>query len=443
MNSQKNIIEPVTNTYREILSVICVGFILTLFNIDFLCFQYLIPAIGASMMVFSCHKVNKRNKYFHKVYQLSILRVCWILMNFLLDWTVLASNDVVLILQVGSSILIVCFIFYNLNEALQLECQALQLPPIRNYFQHYSWIYIANYLCMLLVFQFGLIGILISIIIILFNVLYLIIVFHSVENTLMASNTYIPVEVYSKSQFYCILLYFGAYSVLLVTTIFLSNKIDWFSSSTSNFTHSEYNIQETKDSLLQLGFSQTILSDLPEDELYHLRSTQSLQLQTQQHSVNGGTLAISVYTLTLPQSNRLLLYYHWITPPSNRLYQIFEYQVLPHTQIDTITGNIIYKDHNTHSTIFSDETSSGFNVRNNPYIKLKLPNEGSDIRGYFAFNYYNPEIQSMKEMDFLFYYQSSIFNLPYIDIIDYMNSADPVTSTNAHSKLKLSFQFTQ
>lgn len=52
--------------FIELSSILGNGFILSLFTIDFLCFEYALPILGASIMFYGCHLIRLQNTYFKK-----------------------------------------------------------------------------------------------------------------------------------------------------------------------------------------------------------------------------------------------------------------------------------------------------------------------------------------------------------------------------------------
>ncbi len=434
-------------SHKEILALMRNGFILTMFNIDFLCFEYIIPIIGAYMMFYGCYLIKDHSTSFYRVFWFARIRIGWLLFNFLIDWTVLANNKSIIFIQIVISAIIICALFYHLSLAVREECLRLNLPPIANYFYYFIYLYLCNYLAVLLVLQIGLIGILSSLLIILINLIYIIIAFNSTSKHLTANNRFLTVSKFDLHYSRHLLISGVCYFVALISVILISNK-GFFDQSEAeravNIKEEKYQI--LSQYLVNLGVRQQIINDLSNEELNHYQNILRVEHSEYRYNINGGTLHIDVYILHKMLNKRLLVYYEWIESPSNRLYELIECNTTILKDINFITGASIYDTIEndkpvTYSLLPADK---GLNNKLFPYVKLKLSNEGDNMRGYLAFDYSlnGPAIkQNGKSFSLTFYYQNSIFNLPYIDILDYMNDYDSLSGNIAFGSYNVPVQF--
>lgn len=386
--------------------------------------------------------MRERNSNNKIVYYISLSRLVLLLVNFLLDWTNLNHSSIIVCLQVIISALLICLFFVFLDKSITNEYKVHNIH-IHHYLLHYIWLYLTNLLATALVIKIGILGLIISLIIMLLNIIYLMFSFQQIASTLTERKLLIHVNPYKKKTFHKIIGGFACYLILLILTIFFANKGVFVQNETSQTVIHTDIYQDTIDHLKQLTMKESILNELTDQELQQLSTCTALDYTSHEQKVNGGLLHFDIYNATLVKTNRLLVFYQWKEKPSNRLYEALECPT-SFSSINTISGYSIYeKKTDDGSMIYSIPViKKGINLKTAPYIQLKLSNTGENMGGYFSFNYTSTE-KSNNHFTILYYYQNSILNLPYRDIIDYMNSSEEEESSSAYSKIVCEIDFTK
>lgn len=431
-----------TYTYKEIFGYFRNGFILSLFAINFFCLEYILPILGTMLLSYGCYLIREKNSTYKLVYYISVIRLILLLINFLLDWTNYNNAPILVCLQVIVSALLICLFFLFLDKSITKECKLHNLP-VPHYFLHYIWFYLANLFATVLVLRIGILGILISIIIMLLNIIYLMFSFQKIASTLTDAKILIHVNPYKKQATYIIYCGILLYIIALIVTIFITNKgILVQNKSSESVIHTNL-YQDTINHLKRLQMKDNILSKLTDQELQELSTCTSLDYTWQEQEVNGGLLHFDIYNATLANSNRLLVFYQWKEKPSNRLYEALEC-LTPFSSITNISGYSIYEKATENGPMLYSipAIKKGRNFRNAPYIQLKLSNTGKNMGGYFSFTSIPIEKENNR-FTIVYYYQNSILNLPYRDILDYMNNSELEKSNTAYSKLTCVIDFTK
>lgn len=430
--------------FIELSSILGNGFILSLFTIDFLCFEYALPILGASIMFYGCHLIRLQNTYFKKAYTVSLLRLCLMLLNFLLDWTSIYENRVIMSLQLICSITLITLLFYYLNTGFRGFYQEAGIPKYSNHLVFYIPLYWCTLAATYLAHRLGVLGALISIPILLLNILYIAIVFYRLGKSLSTTELEIDLNYFSKDSKQKILLLLCSYLVLLTVTIFLSNKGAFFESTSIIIdTNIATTSNEIRQKLQRLGMDEAIIDDLSLDstEFNEFASAQAIYQNKDTYQINGGELELSIFNVKRPEDYRLLIYYQWISEPSNRLYHIIECQSEDFNNVTNLNSRCLYDTvSQDKSTYQLSSISTGLNDGDFPYTHQKLSNDGTRLRGYLAFSYTTiNDSNDPLNLILNYYYQVSIFNLPYINIMDYMNHYDHLSSSYVYSRLSIPF----
>lgn len=426
--------------FLDLVSLLGNGFILSLFNIDFLFFEYLFPIVGSAIMLYGCHLIKEYNKDFCIAYYIAFARFIMMLLNFLLDWTSINTNQYVAYLQITCSAVIIVLLFIYLDKAFSSMYVDAGVGPYKNQFAKYIFLYLSNVVSTFLTIQTGILGALISIVILLLNVLYIALVFRRVGKDLTLSTLEIEFSTYEKNTLRKHIYFICGYIVVLCAIIYHNNKGNLFtpheSGRGSELTR-EY--ETTKTKLVSLGMKQAIVNDLSITEYEYLKEAQALTSQTNMFNINGGYIRFTTYRVKLKDSERIIVYYKWIEEPSNRLFQILEYSTGSLRNICELNSRCLYTDPEQQKTMAISSVENSLNHQANPYTEQKLSNTGDSLRGFLSFGYssVNSTTDELADMEINLYYQVSIFNLPYLKIVDYMNYYDQYYTSIVYSRLTI------
>lgn len=434
--------------FLDLSSLLCNGYILSLFTIDFLYFEYVLPLLGASIMFYGCHFLHSQNTYFRKAYLISLVRLGLMLTNFLFDWTSIYDNLAVVYLQLISSVCLVTTLFYYLNLGYRRLYTQANISNYKNFLLYYIPFYWGTIGSTFLTHKAGILGAFLSIPILLGNIFYIVFSFHVIGKKLAHSNLDIELEHFSPHTKHKITLFLSAYCLLLVITIFLSNKGAFFeTTSTVIDTQIATTTSEIRDKLERLGMEDAIIHDLSLDstEFNEYQSAQTIYQNRDTYKINGGALELTIYNVKRSSDSRMLIYYQWINEPINRLYHIVECQSEDFTELTNINSKCLYDNQDSSSTYQIPYVNTGLNDAHFPYANHKIPNEGSNLRGYLAFTYVPGTHVSESNpfhMVLNYYYQVSIFNLPYLNIMDYMDHYSLHSSSYVYNRLTIPFRQT-
>ncbi len=426
--------------FMELVSLLGNGFVLSLFNIDFLFFEYLFPIVGSSIMLYGCHLIRNYNHDFLIAYYLAFARFVLMMFNFLMDWTSINSNLYVAYLQITISAVIIIFLFIQLDKGFGSMYIDANLTSYEHHFSKYILLYLCNVVSTYLTIQLGILGALIAIIILLLNVLYVALVFHRVGKDLTSSNLDIEFATYSSKHIHHHILFITGYILILALTIYFNNKSTLLASqSPDNNIGINHEFIDTKSKLISLGMQKNIVEDLSPRECQYLSTAISLSSQTDTKNANGGTIKFTTYRIKLYNSERILIYYKWLKEPENRLYQILEYSSNYLQNICELNSCFLYNNPDSNTSFEISSIENSINESGHPYTNQKISNIGDTLRGYFAFSYSQVDNSKLStdSIQLNLYYQVSIFNLPYLKIVDYMNHYEKYTSNMVYNKLSI------
>lgn len=429
--------------FKELVSILGNGFVLSLFTIDFFCFEYVLPILGSLIMLYGCHLVKNHNIYFKRTYFLALVRFLSMLINFTIDWTKYHDNITVTYIQITIAAILILGIFFNLNLAFKdIYKAAGVLDRYNNRLGQYNILYLCTIAATYLTIHLGILGAMLSLFILILNIAYLMLTFYQLGTNLSKLDVPLTLSYYTVSEKRQTVFLLGCYGILLSLTIIFANKalfLPVHSSSQLGAETTEEN--ETEKKLLDLGLEKGILADLPESEIELLAEPSALYFDTSVKKINNGSLKVSIYDITCKEEHRVLVYYKWLTEPDSRLYQIIECQYPKDSAATHVTSKAYVKKEKEHENLELPNINLGLNRRSNPYTQHKLSNVGTDLRGYLSFSYTPSEKTRKKGARYTinYYYQASVFNLPYLNIIDYMNDYKEHTNSIVFDKVSLSF----
>ena len=435
-----------TNEYSEnpvfmdLVSLLGNGFVLSLFNINFLFFEYLFPIVGSAIMLYGCHLIKSYNRHFLFAYYIAFIRFMMMMVNFLLDWTTINTNHYIAYIQIALSAIIIVFLFIHLDKGFSSMYADAGILKYRHRLLTYIFLYLCNVVSIYLTIELSIIGAIVSILILLLNVLYIALAFLRIGKDLTTSSLEIELSTYTKEVFHKYIKYIALYILLLGITIYYSNKSSLYASTPpdTNITSSQDH-EAIKSKLISLGMKKNIVSDLSAKEYDYLSTVQSITTQIDKKNANGGVIQFISYHFQLKDCERILVYYEWLKEPGNRLFQVLEFDIHNFCYTFDLNSGCLYNDLDTNMPIKIASVDNSINIFGNPYTEQKLSNEGELLRGYLAFSYNTSDASrlDLSEMKINLYYQVSIFNLPYLKIVDYMNYYDKYKTSIVYNKLTI------
>ncbi len=441
MKETNNITEYRENpVFMDLVSLLGNGFVLSLFNIDFLFLKYLFPIVGCAIMLYGCHLMKEYSSHFMAVYYIALARFMLMMVNFLLDWTSISSNLYVTYIQITCSLIIITLLFIYLDKGFSSMYADAGFTSYRHPLFKYIFLYFCNVVSTYLTIQLGVLGALVSIIILLINVLYIALTFHRIGNELTKSSLEIELSTYTKSLLNKHFFYIAFYIVILGVTIYFSNKGSLFTpQSPDGSVNVSLKYEKIQSKLISLGMDKDLVKDLPTNENEYLSSASSILVQTDTKNANGGAIKFTTYRIKLDDAERILIYYNWIKEPDNRLFQILEYNQSSLHNICELNSCSLYSHPDNNQTIRISSVEDNINNAGNPYTNQKLSNVGDSLRGYLAFSYSPVDSSSLPLLDMQveLYYQVSIFNLPYLKIVDYMNDYEKYRTSIVYNRLTI------
>ncbi|MDO5294299.1 MAG: hypothetical protein Q4F05_16305 [bacterium] len=430
--------------FKELLSILGNGFVLSLFTINFLCFEYVLPILGSFIMLYGCHLIKDHSIHFKRTYQVATARSIVMLLNFLLDWTEYHNNIILTYMQIATSVVLILLLFFNLNRAFKDVYHCAGITPYNNRLAQYTILYLCSVISTYLTIHLGILGAMLSLFILILNIVFLMLTFYQIGNTLSKVDIDVTLSHYSFAETRKIISYLGIYGALLCLTVFFSNKAIFLPFSSSNkFNVEQSSLADTESHLLDYGISKEIAADLPSSEIEYLVKATSLTTKKSVQHANKGSLEITLYDIDCTDYHRVIVYYNWLTPPSNRLYQIIECKSINSLNAENITSKGYVTISEDNANLETPNINLGLNKSSYPYTEHKLFNEGDNLRGYLAFSY-RPE-KSDKNSNTVnkyvvnCYYQVSVFNLPYLDIVDYMDNYKNHTNNFVFDRLSFTY----
>ncbi len=426
--------------FMELVSLLGNGFVLSLFNIDFLFLKYLFPLVGCAIMLYGCHLMKEYSSHFLAAYYIALARFMLMMVNFLLDWTSISSNLYVTYIQITCSLIIITLLFIYLDKGFSSMYADAGFSSYRHSLFKYIFLYFSNVVSTYLTIQLGVLGALMAIIILLVNVVYVALAFHRIGKELTKSSLEIELSTYSKALIRKHFYYIAFYIVILGVTIYFSNKGSLFTPpSPDGGVEVSQKYEKIQSKLISLGMAKSIVEDLPTSEYEYLSTASSILAQTDTKHANGGTIEFTTYRIKLSNSERIVVYYKWVEEPDNRLFQILEYQQNSLHNICELNSCNLYSHPDNNLSIRIASVEDNINNIGNPFTNQKLSNVGDSLRGYLGFSYSPVDSSTLPlvDMQVNLYYQVSIFNLPYLKIVDYMNDYEKHSTSIVYNRLTI------
>lgn len=426
--------------FKELVSVLGNGFILSLFTIDFFCFEYLLPILGSFIMLYGCHLVKEHSIYFKRTYIFACIRSLTMLANFMIDWTRFHDNITITYLQIGIAAVLIIGIFFNLNQAFKdIFHKANAVEHYNNRLNQYIVLYLCTIFSTYLTIHLGTLGAMLSLFLLILNICFLMLTFYQLGNSLSKLDCDLVLTYYSIPEKRRLIGFLATYIAALTLLVIVSNKALFLPVRPSSQLGSNESQQgEIEKRLLDLGFDKEALHTLPKEEIALLANASSLSSDTSVKEINNGTLSVTLYHIFCKEDYRVIAYYKWLTPPDSRLYEVMEVQFNNWTSMTDITSKT-YVEKEDHSLELSN-LNIGQNSHSYPYVQHKLPNTGDKISGYLSFSY-KPNSKTIPKFTLYVYSQISVFNLPYVSIIDYMNDFENYKNSMIFDQNTLTFSF--
>lgn len=430
--------------FKELVSILGNGFVLSLFTIDFFCFEYVLPILGSLIMLYGCHLVKDHNIFFKRTYILALIRFITMLINFMIDWTKFHDNIVITYIQITIAAVLIISIFFYMNLAFKdIHRQAGALKSYNNRLNQYIILYLCTILSTYLTVHLGILGAMLSLFILILNIVFLMLTFYQLGTSLSKLDVELTLTHYTSAELRHIFFLLSGYGLILCMTIIVSNKalfLPVHSSSQLSSSNSEQN--DTEKKLLDLGLDREVLADLPKSEIKLLETASSLTCDSSVKDVNNGSLKIIIYDIICEKEHRILVYYQWLTPPESRLYQIIECQYPKdrNSAATHISSKAYVLNEKNRERLELPNIHLGLNDASYPYVQHKLSNAGNNLKGYLAFSY-EPAKETGDGISYTinYYYQASVFNLPYLNIMDYMNHYAEHTNSMVFDQISMKF----
>lgn len=410
------------NTFYDTFTLIRNGFILTLFTFDFMSWGYLIPFIGLMLIIYGCHLIKSQNSYLEKTYQLSLCQLLLLLSKFFFDCSSFFTNSLLQTFTVCMSCILTCYFIYCLDIGIFLSC--LQCGSATN--KHSLWIYIFLYLLHTFsssyLININALGGLISIILLVINLIYFLYITNRITQELSLSNIWVDLVPFPRAKKVLFVTCTVLYIISLVAIVRLSN-IDYFAKSYPLVqTGNNSTFTTLKENLIDIGVSREIADEIPSFELSYYKDVISATQQTEIFEYDDAQLTLTIFNFCLSNNqSRILCFYQWTGNPNHCFYDAIECHFPGYYQSDTFTGTFFYDDIDTKTTYLIPYTSYGLNKNNNMYGKMSIPTNGTNYRGYIAFST-TEYITKSNYCSLYYYHQQSILNLPYSDVISYMEN---------------------
>lgn len=414
------IVAQVTPFHTAIRSMLC-GLGLTAITLNFLCLQYLLPAIGILLLILGSRKLRGENPWFFSCYLLSVLRGVLFYPTLVLNATVYQTAfyqcDLAHILS-GMQIMTVfalIFCFYKALRQVQKECgiemhagAAIGLM---------LW-----YLAVCLLAIFGYSGLLLGIPMILCYLLMLRCLFKLSKELTEAGYAIRPSKVRCTdgllSGILALLLSVG---ILIGYLCFGSYPMQWKSLSENEHA----SVEDICIHLTDLGFPKEILSDLAVEDILPLQDAKRVIITTRDHPVNDGREVVEVIGNTThhttvydqnelrltqiavelggsPERWQLIHHFEWIIPPKfcgTEAIQLWTTDRLEGWLIeDSVSGRLLYDQNDR--TYTADYYTSGIEgyrynslftsffgnqQKSDWFAAFSLPNSGERQRGYLSY----------------------------------------------------------
>lgn len=400
----ENIIAGVT-PWRKGLKRILWGMALNLITLNFLCLNYILPAVGTAIALMGFRTLCRENCWFRACWIITICRAVCLIPDLWLKATILpcqgrfeSLTDTATLLNLFLSLLLI-FCFWQGLRAAQSNAG---LPVhARSGAALFVWYGILSLLALIGYGQMSIVGAVIMLASYI-GILYSLIKLSKEMDE--AGYTVQPVSVRVSDRWlgtaFFLLLTIGIAAGYL---FFNSYTMDWKETERTK----EQAVSETEAYLADLGFPKEILDDLTTEDIKACQEAKRVVVGTKDHPLNVNSqknmLRFTEIAVELPGETsrwKVIHYFLWLEDPG--FYGTEAIQIWPAYQNDEhwipdekITGQVLYdRDQKTYVSRYVSqkeeryETDSFFGdteIRDSIFAEFSMTEKGSKYRGYISY----------------------------------------------------------
>lgn len=408
----QNIIDEVS-PYKDAIGHIVWGIGLTTITLNFLLLNYILPFIGAILMLLGFRSLRQENKWFFGGYILSIIRLIYVLSSLILNSTI--YNE----FMQESSFAYSLGIFNTFVNLMIFICFWRALKAVKKKSNididtGFGLLFLYIILCVLAFLNYN--GLILGIIFLIIYFLTLKSLYNISSKIENAGYIIKTAEVKYSNEFVVKgILIFLAVCTIIGYVFFHSYNMNW----------TEYKSENQTSSVIDLGFPEYILKDMSEEDIKELEGAKQVVVNVDEHPINKGRVEETKYhengkTITHQQTVydvkelkvtsigvelenewKIIHYFEWTHKP--KFYGTESIQLWPayrqyeHWALNSdITGYVFYDKNDTvyradyafigEQTYKKDTFMWGEQTNNDIFAGFSMPNNGKNHRGYITYN---------------------------------------------------------
>ncbi len=393
------------------------GLLLTFFNIDIYNLKLITGFIGALLIATAAWQLANENRYFKNAFRFSVFELFLQTLGLLIVCLNIGGVATGFLMAAVGTICMIGLMYNMFSGLAQLATEQGLFEfskKLSNCFAVYIWIAILIPIALIVP----------PIIIIMIPVTIIGLIYILVQVKRLSNNNLDTSEerALNSRNYVTLFAYLGLTLALCLTVIIIKSCPPVHTEVYNRNDSEQTDVQSIKTKMLELGFDNEVLNDLPDSEIVNYREMSSVQNSVYTNSSNTETLEITKFVSTFEGGKiRILMYYKWLEGPKQR-YRDKMILKLPWGKFAApndmnSNGFALYdKDSknglNTYKADFVKRAISGTNGYINSEIDYRVFGEqASNQRGFFAFDvmrsmptqelYYNTIID--------YYHQKSIF----------------------------------
>ena len=393
--------------WRKAMRRVLAGIALCTITLNFLCLNYILPAIGMVLSILGFRSLRRENKWFRNCFIITVIRAVYFFPLLILNTTIIQST--ILALPIMSVLTIVNLLlllveFFCLWCGLRAVQQKVNLPPRAGgavaLIIWYAFMYI------LAVIQYS--GLVIAGAMVI-GYIFIIRNIYKLSKELDEAGYSIQ-TVSVKVTDRCIVI--SLISVLIIGCAFGyifggSYKMDWSKVNAS----ANAEVEEIKEQLIELGFPQYVLDDLTEDDVAACRGALQVAVDVTEEPLNNGgasgdakELLITGVGVQIPgERENWIIFHHFLWTIDPGFYGTEAIQLWPAYQgvsegwasYGEVTGRVLYDDTGeifaapyyflgnqtfTYNSIFWGEQTN-----TDIFAAFSMPRRGENYRGYIVY----------------------------------------------------------
>lgn len=408
--------------WREAMARILTGLALNAITLNFLCLNYLLPAIGMLLILVGFRVLRRENKWFHACWILTAVRTAYYFPTLILNTTI--YRDIVNDTAVGSVLAVLnlavffALLFCFWRAIRQVQAKAGLQPGANGVVAMIVWYAI---ICALALLELG--GTVFGIVMVVGYICIIRVLYETSEELDTAGYAIRPADLkYPNSTVVKGILAAVLAGCIVGYLFFNSYPMDWQLSEQS----CSEEVEEVKAHLISLGFPETILEDLTEEDILECKDATYVVVTVQEHPVNDGRRvtevdennALHTYVYTVYDRKELRLTGIAVKLPGDqeewKLFHHFLWTIDPGfygtecihlwpahrsgegwSAAGELTGQVLYNDGDTvysapyYSLAAETYTSTsifwGEQTSTDVFAAFSMPGKGSAHRGYVAY----------------------------------------------------------